>query len=320
MHAVLELRRLVVMAVTARGGDIPLEDRRSGIGAPSDLVSAMAIGAGCGSKIAFLQDSLSVDTLLEQRHDPRPRDPLLGDDFRIGMATGTGLVNLRAMNGRQGVAARCDGVSCVARDAGRQVPGFACLSGGVNAGRHLRRLAPMTRRAQDARIGGYLPDPVAAMTCNAISAGAAAAQLGMSALRNPLMRTEMASTAADRLRRLGVRPFRDAGMALGTGQLFVRRLTEVGRLYEQRSVPSSSGLFLQVGIAMTGQTLLRNGRRRPDGPHGIRGNRQTQPDKEKASSRLSAVYAPGYHARYGIATHVIKRDTQQQRSRQPALI
>lgn len=54
MHAVLKLTGYVVVALLAGDGDVLLEDGRGGIGSSSDLVSAMAIGAGCGSEIAFL--------------------------------------------------------------------------------------------------------------------------------------------------------------------------------------------------------------------------------------------------------------------------
>jgi len=56
-------------------------------------------------------------------------------------------------------------------------------------------------------------------------------------------------------------------MALGASKPFVRRLNQVGRLYEQRSVSSSPDLLLQVWIVVTGQALLRSSGR-------LRGNRK----------------------------------------------
>jgi hypothetical protein len=128
----------------------------------------------------------------------------------------------------------------------------------------------MARSADDIAIGGYLLDSVTAMTGDAIGAGAAATQLGMSALRTLLMGLEMAGAATDWLGRFGVRPFGDVTMALGAGKPFVRRLNQVGRLYEQRSVSSSPGLLLQVGIVVAGQALLGSGRRFRGNCKGIR--------------------------------------------------
>ena len=154
--------------------------------------------------------------------------------------------------------------------AGRQAPGFLPAATGMNAGRHLFCLVAMARRADDVAIRDDLLDSVTAMTGDAIGAGAAATQLGMSALRNLLMGFEMAGAATDRQGRFGVRPFLDVGMAAGTGKLFVRRLNQVGRLYEQRSVSSSPGLLLQVGIVVAGQALLGSGRRFRGNCKGIR--------------------------------------------------
>jgi hypothetical protein len=98
MDAVPKLPGLVAVATTAGRRHVLLENSRGGIGASSDLVDAMAIGARCGSKIALLQDSLSMDALLEERHDPRPCDPLLSDDFRIGVAAGTRFMDVRTMD------------------------------------------------------------------------------------------------------------------------------------------------------------------------------------------------------------------------------
>jgi hypothetical protein len=158
----------------------------------------------------------------------------------------------------------------MARNAGWQVPGSLLTATGVNAGGHLRCLAAMARRADDVGIGGDLPDSVTAMTGDARGAGAAAAQLGMSALRNLLMRREMACAATDRLGPFGVRPFRDIAMALGAGKRFVRGLKEI------------------VGIVVTGQALLRRGRQLRDGRNSIRHCGQEKPNNEKASSHLSA--------------------------------
>ncbi len=94
MHAIPELRRLVTVTTAAGRSHVSFEDGRGRIDASSDLMRTMTIGAGCGREITFLQDGLSVDTLLEQRHNPRPRDPFLSDDFRISMAAGAGFVNL----------------------------------------------------------------------------------------------------------------------------------------------------------------------------------------------------------------------------------
>lgn len=148
------------------------------------------------------------------------------------------------------------------------------------------------------------------MTGDAIGAWTAAAQFRMSALLNVLMGRTMACAATDWPGRVGVRPFRDVDMALSACKRVVRGLSQVGRLHKQRSGSSPSGLFLQVGVVMAGQALLGGGRRRRDGRNGIWNDRQTLPDKEKASGRLSAAYAPGYHARSGIATHVLKRDAR----------
>lgn len=207
MDAGLKLTGHILVALLAGGGNVLLENGRGRIGSSSDLVGAMAIGAGCGSEIAFLQDGLAVDALHEERNDPRPGDPFLGDYLRIGMAVGTGFVNLRAMGRRHRVAVRFDGVGRVARGAGRQVPSFLPAATGMNAGRHLLCLAAMARSADDVAICGYLLDPVTAMTGDAIGAGAAATQLGMSVLRTLLMGLEMACAATDRHGRFGVRPF-----------------------------------------------------------------------------------------------------------------
>lgn len=207
MHAGLKLTGYVVVALLACDGDVLLEDGRGGVGSSSDLVGAMAIGAGCGSKVASLQDGLPVDALHKERNDPRPGDPFLGDYPRIGMAAGTSFVNLRAMRGRHGVAVGFNGVGRVAGGAGRQVPDFLPGATGMNAGRHLFCLTAMARSADDIAIGGYLLDSVTAMTGDAIGAGAAATQLGMSALRNLLMGFEMACATKDWLGRFSVRPF-----------------------------------------------------------------------------------------------------------------
>ena len=207
MHAGLKLTGHVVVALLTGDGDVLLEDGRGGIGSSSDLVSAMAIGAGRGSEITFLQDGLAVDTLFKKRNHPRPGDPLLGDYLRIGMAVSTGFVNLRPMGGRHRIAVGFDGVGRVARSAGRQVPGSFPSATGMNAGRHLLCLAAMARSADDVAIGGYLPDPVAPMAGDATPTGAAATQLGMSALRNVLMGLAMAGAATDLPGRFGVRYF-----------------------------------------------------------------------------------------------------------------
>lgn len=207
MYAIPKLRRLVVVTTAAGCSYVPFEDGRGRIDTSPDLMSPMTIGAGRGCKITFLQDGLSVDTLLKQRHNPRSRNPFPGDDVRIGMAAGTGFVDLRAMDRRYGVAARRDGVGCVAGHAGRKVPGFFTPSGSMNAGLHLRGLAAMARHADTVGIRGYLPDLVAAMTGDAIGAGAAAVQLRMSAPLNLLMERTMACAATDRPRDVGVRPF-----------------------------------------------------------------------------------------------------------------
>ena len=68
-----------------------------------------------------------------------------------------------------------DAVGCMTRGAGRQVPGSSPTATGMNAGRHLLCLAVMARSADDVAIGGYLLDPVTAMTGDAVGAGAAAA-------------------------------------------------------------------------------------------------------------------------------------------------
>jgi hypothetical protein len=94
MDAVPKLRRLVAVATAAGGRDVRFENRRNGIGASSNLVGAMTIGAGGSREVAFLKDSLSMDTLLKERHGPRPCDPFLSDDLRIRMAPGAGLVYL----------------------------------------------------------------------------------------------------------------------------------------------------------------------------------------------------------------------------------
>jgi len=99
MHAGLKLTGYVVVALLAGDGDVLLKNGRGGVGSSSDLVGTMAIGAGCGSKVASLQDGLAVDALYKERNDSRPGDPFLGDYIRIGMAAGTGFVNLRAMGG-----------------------------------------------------------------------------------------------------------------------------------------------------------------------------------------------------------------------------
>jgi hypothetical protein len=233
MHAGLKLTGLVGVALLAGDGNVLLEDGRGGIGGSSDLMGAMAIGAGCGSKIASLQDGLAVDTLRKERNDPRSGDPFLGDDLRIGVAAGTGVVNLRAMGGRHRVAVGCDGVGCVTGNASRQVPGFLPAATGMNAGRHLLCLAAMARRADDIAICSYYLDSVTAMAGNTIGAGAVATQFGMSALRNHLMGYAMACAAANRLGRCGVRCFRDVVMAFGADKPFVRRLNKIGRRYEQ---------------------------------------------------------------------------------------
>ena len=95
-------------------------------------------------------------------------------------------------------------------------------------------------------------------------------------------------------------------MALGAGKPFVRRLNQVGRLYEQRSISSSPGLLLQVGIVVAGQALLRSRGRLRGNRKGIRNSSEEKPGKEKASDHLSAAYAPHYQARNGIATHIPK--------------
>jgi hypothetical protein len=78
----------------------------------------------------------------------------------------------------------------------------------MNAGGHMFRLAAMARSADaDVAIGGYLLDSVTTMTGDAIGAGAAATQLGMSAFRSLLMGLEMACNATYWLGRFGVRPF-----------------------------------------------------------------------------------------------------------------
>ena len=123
------------------------------------------------------------------------------------MAVSTGLMNLRAMGGRYGVAARFDGVGCVARDAGRQIPDSLPTATSMNAGRHLLCLAAMARSADDVAIGGYLSDPVASMASDATPTGAAATQLGMSALRNVIMGLAMACAATNWPGRFGVRRF-----------------------------------------------------------------------------------------------------------------
>lgn len=207
MHAIPKLRRLVVVTTATGRSHVPFEDGRGGIDASSDLVSTVTIGAGCGRKIAFPQDGLSVDTLLEQRHNPRPCDSFPGDDIRIGMAAGAGFVNLGAMDRRQRIVTRLDGVSCVARHAGGQVPGFLHPADGVDTGRRLLGLPAMARRADDIGIGAYLLNPMAVMTGNTVVAGTAATQLGMSTLRYRLMGHAMACAAPDRPRRVGVRPF-----------------------------------------------------------------------------------------------------------------
>jgi hypothetical protein len=201
---------------------------------------------------------LAVDALHEERNGPRPGDLFFGDHLRIGMAAGTGFVNLRAMGGRHRIAVRFDGVGrVVARGAGWQMPGFLPAATGMNAGGHMFRLAAMARSAEaDVAIGGYLLDSVTTMTGDAIGAGAYTPQIGMSAIRNILMGFEMAGAATYWLGRFGVRPFWDATMALGAGKLFVRGLNQVGRLYEQRSVSPSPDLLLQVWIVMAGQALL----------------------------------------------------------------
>lgn len=93
MDAVSKLPRLIAVTTAAGGRDAPFENRRRGVGAPSNLVGAMTVSAGGGSEITFPQDGLAVDTLFEERNNPRPRDPFSGDDLRIGMTPGTGLVN-----------------------------------------------------------------------------------------------------------------------------------------------------------------------------------------------------------------------------------
>lgn len=174
------------------------------------------------------------------------------------------------MGRRRRVAARSDGVGGMARHTGGQIPGSLLAATGVNAGGHLRCLAAMARRADDISIGGDLPDSVTAMAGDASGAVAAATQLGMSALRNLVMRCEMACAATDRLGPFGVRPFRDIAMALGAGKLFVRGLKEI------------------VGIVVTGQALLRRGRQLRDGRNSIRNCGQEKPNNEKASNHLSA--------------------------------
>jgi hypothetical protein len=97
MDAIPKLPGLVTVATAAGRRHVRLENGRGGIGASPDLVGAMAIGARCGGKIALLQDGLSVDALLKERHDPRPCDPLLSDDFRIGVAASARFMDVRAM-------------------------------------------------------------------------------------------------------------------------------------------------------------------------------------------------------------------------------
>jgi hypothetical protein len=70
------------------------------------------------------------------------------------------------------------------------------------------------------------------------------------------------------------------------------------------------GLNGVVGIVVAGQALRRGRSSLRDSPNGIHNDRQTQPDKVKASGRLPEAYAPGYHARNGMATHVLKQNAR----------
>ncbi|PWB78748.1 MAG: hypothetical protein C3F08_08115 [Candidatus Methylomirabilota bacterium] len=91
----------------------------------------------------------------------------------------------------------------------------------------------MARAADDVGTGS---DPLYAMrpvTGDTISAWAVTAKLGMSALANLVMEFLVTCAATDPLRRCGVGPFRDVGMAFHACQRMVRRLSQVGRIDEQ---------------------------------------------------------------------------------------
>lgn len=198
--------------------------------------------------------------------------------------------------------------------AGRQVPGPFSETTGMNPSRHLCGLHGVTRRTDRVGIDRDLLNLMTAMAGDATAAWLAAFQLGMSTVRNPLMGPTVARMTADRRRRVGVRSFRDVTMAPDTGERAVCRLSQIGRLDEQRTGLSPFVLFFQIGIVVAGQTHLGRGRRPRDGCHGVRGCDETQPDSEKGPDHLSAVYAPGDYVRYGAATHVPNQDARQSRS------